>query len=108
MGKLTIENQQIEKFIADNLHRLLEIGAGRTMDFVEELKAILIILDEKNIYKIEKQLNGSGVSIQIKVLMADLCSAYAKDVLKQERLAGLLFAIKKGLETSLAFQLGWF
>lgn len=106
MGKLTIENQQIEKFVADNLYRLLEIGGGRTMDFVGELKALLIILDEKNIYKIEKQLNGSGL-VKIQVLMADLCSEYAKEVLKQERLAGLLFAIKKGLESQLSFQLNW-
>lgn len=102
----TKENQEIEQFIADNLHRLLEFGGGRTDNLVKDLKAFLIMLDEKNIYKIEERLNSSGL-VKVQVLMADLCSKYAKEVLKQERLAGLLFAIKKGLESQLSFQLNW-
>lgn len=93
-----MKNQEIEEFIANNLYRFLELGKGKTTESVEKLKEIIKILNEKNIIKIEEQLNRPILSLKARILIAQLGFEYAKNILKQERLATLLFAIKNGLE----------
>ena len=102
-----MENSTIEKFIEENLHQYLALGTGKSKESVDELKKLLLLLSEENIYQIEQILCNSG-SPKIKILTAKLCCKYAKEVMNQKRLSELLNTIQLGISNSIPFNLDLF